>query len=105
MRIGQRVTDSGLRCEVNDVGKAFCGEQFRHRIAIGDVHLLEPEARRCLELGNASRFQAGIIIRIEIVETDDVIALRQQATSDMHADEAGRAGDQNGLPHINVPSL
>jgi hypothetical protein len=103
-RVDQRVTDARLRSEVNNVREAFCSKQLRHRLAVGDVHLLESEIRKCLELGNASRFQARIIIGIEIIYPDDIIALRQQATSDMHANEAGCAGDQNMIPHFNVPS-
>src|SRR5271169_4848639 len=102
MRIGQRVTDTCLRREVNDLAKAFRREQLRHPLAVGDVHLLEAESRKCPERGDASRFQAGIVVRIEIVYPDNVTALLQQAMRDVHADEAGCAGDQNSIPHINA---
>ncbi len=90
---------AGLRREMHDLGKAMRLEQFRHSLAVGNVQLLEPEAGKCLELRNAGRFQPRIVIGVEVVEADDVIAVRQQAPRNVHADEPGRAGDENRLWH------
>ena len=44
---------------------------------------------------SASRacFSRGIVVGIEVVDTDHPVPIRQQAAGDMHADEPGRAGD------------
>jgi hypothetical protein len=65
------------------VEKAPDCEQLRHRSAIGDVDLLESEGRKSLELGNGRRLQAGIVIGVEIIDADDLIALCEQAARDM----------------------
>ena len=92
---------AGLRGEMHDVGKAVRGEQLRHR----------RRGRRCRSartgtaddvLSSATRaaFRRRIVVGIEIVDPDARLAVRQQPPRDVHADEAGRAGDQNGLaPH------
>ena len=56
MGIGQRVTHARLRREVNHEGKAMCDKQSGHRFAVGNVQLLELEARKCCELCNAGSF-------------------------------------------------
>jgi hypothetical protein len=38
-----------------------------------------------------------IVIGIEIIEANHLMSVRQQPPRDVHADEAGRAGDENRL--------
>src|ERR1700704_831582 len=95
VRIDQGMAYPRLRCEMHDLGKSVRREQVRHRLAIGDIDALEPEIGRCLELRDARLFQARIIVGIEVVDADDVVAVRQQAPCDVHADEPGRTGDEN----------
>jgi hypothetical protein len=99
MRIGQRMPHPGLRRQIHDLRKAMRCEQFRRGLAFGDVHLLEPEAGKRAELRDASFLEPRIIIGIEIVDPDHVVAVRQQAAGNMHADESGRTGDENRPCH------
>src|SRR5215468_10261390 len=99
MGIDQGMTHAGLRREVDDVGKAVLGEQCRHGVTVGDIGLLEAEAGNGLKLLNACLLEARIVIGVEVVEPDHPIAVRQQAAGHMHADEPGRAGDENRLWH------
>ena len=78
-------------------------EQCRHRLAVGDVDLLEPEVRKRLELREPGLFQPRIVIGIEVVEADDVVPVRQQAPRDVHADEPGRSGDENQFSQDTSP--
>jgi hypothetical protein len=71
---------------------------------LGNIHFLEPEVGKALELGDSGRFQGGIVVGVEVVYSDDIVSLHQQALRDVHADETGCAGNENRLPHINLPS-
>ena len=77
MRIGQRITHSRLRREVNHMGKAMRSEQLRHRFAVRNVELLEPEVGVCSQFCNPGRLQAGVIIGVKAVYSDDVMTIRQ----------------------------
>ena len=96
MRIDQRMAHARLRGEMHDVGKAVRREQIRHRLAVGEVDLLElgkPGTRRA----RASRacLQCRIVVVIEVVEADHLVPVREQPLRHVHADEAGRTGDEN----------
>ena len=43
-------------------------------------------------------FSVDVVVRIEVVDADDVGARVEQRARDVHADEAGRAGDEHCLP-------
>jgi hypothetical protein len=70
-------------------------EQRRHRAAIGNVDLFEAEARKSPESGKAGVLEPRIVVGVQIVEADHVMSALQQPPRDMHADEPGRAGDEN----------
>ena len=57
----------------------------------------ELEAGQIGELGEPRLFQFRIVIGVDIVETDDAPSIAQQPARDVEADEAGRAGDEDGL--------
>ena len=97
MRIDQRMTHAGLRGEMHDIGKAMRSEQFRHRPAIGNIDLLELEIGECLELRDPGLLETRIVIGIEVIEADHVVSVRQQPPRNVHADKAGRSGDENRL--------
>src|SRR4029077_17355710 len=78
-------------------GKTIRRKQLRHELAFGKVRPNEFEIRECLELRDSGLLQMRIVIGIEVVEADHVIAVRQQPPRDMHADEPGRSGDENRL--------
>ena len=54
---------------------------------------------RALKLAEARLLQPNVIVGIEIIETDNLIAPGEQCLSGMVTDETGGAGDQN--PHVS----
>ena len=97
IRIDQRMTHAGLRGEVHDGRKAMRGKQFRHGLAIANIHLREFEIGERFELRDAGLLQTRIVVGVEVVDAHHVVPVRQQAPRNMHADESGRSGDENGL--------
>jgi hypothetical protein len=95
--IDQGMSHAGLRSEMHDGGKTIRRKQLRHELAFGKVRPDEFEIRGCLELRDPGLFQMGIVISIEVVEADHLIAVRQQPPRDMHADKPGRSGDKHRL--------
>ena len=49
--------------------------------------------------------QLRIVISVDVVEPNHIASSRGQGARHMVADEAGRAGDQNGLLRHNLPIL
>ncbi len=48
-----------------------------------------------LQLLQPCKLQIDVVVIIEVVEADNRIAAREQTLRDMHADEAGSAGDED----------
>ncbi len=63
------------------------------------IQLVEGEALVPLKLGEPGLLQLYVVVGIEIVEPDDLIAAVEQRLSGMVTDEAGGAGDQH--PHVS----
>src|SRR5438874_267221 len=87
----ERVADAGLRGEMNDARRALALEQARKGIAIGDVGELETESRRLLEDREPRALERRIVVLVEIVDAEDVVAAREETLRDVKSDEAGRA--------------
>src|SRR5262249_26336151 len=49
------------------------------------------------ELVEPRLLERRVVVGVEIVEADDAVAVREQTTRDVEADEAGRAGDEDRL--------
>ena len=63
--------------------------------AVGEIQLVEGEAGGALKLGQPRLLQLNVVVGIEIIEADDLIAAVEQRLSGMVTDEPGRAGDQD----------
>ena len=79
---------------MDDAVESFRGKQAVDRCAVGDVDLVEREVR-VLELLQPRELQVDVVVLVEVVEPDDVVAAREQALRDVHADETGGAGDED----------
>jgi len=88
-RVLQRIPNAGLRGQVYDTVKFFCGKQRCHLLPIGDIHLDESEVRIFAEVAEATLLQIDVVIIVEIVDANDLIASLQQAQPNAHADKAG----------------
>ena len=86
-RAEDRAVDVRLGGEVDDRLAAL--RRARDRVRVGDVALVE------LVL---DAFEVRAVARVgQLVEDDDVVAARGEATDEVRADEPGAAGDEN--PH------
>ena len=106
MRIDQRMAHPGLRRQMDDKRKAVLGEQRRGGGAVSEIELHEFEILRAGELLEPCFFELRVVIGREIVDADDFAANIHQPARDVEADEAGSAGDQNGIyrRHRSMPS-
>ena len=95
MRVFHPVADPRLSGEVNDPLRPRLGEQPLHTRAVGEVQLVEGEALAPLKLAEARLLQLNVIVGIEIIEADNLIAPVEQRLSGMVTDETGGAGDQH----------
>src|SRR5712675_2957969 len=94
----------GLRREMHHLGEAVLGEQRRHADTVGEIEPDETKRRGLCELVEARLLERRIVIGVEIVETNDVAAIRGETARDMEADESRGAGDEDRLiRHRRVP--
>jgi hypothetical protein len=63
---------------------------------------MERKTRPLDETGEAGFLESDLVIIIEIIQADDLLAAIEQAFREMIADKTGRAGDQNrhALPFV-----
>jgi hypothetical protein len=71
-------------------------EQLLKRIAIRDVDLNESESRLWRELREPSLLEARVVVIIQVVDADHLMALCQQSCAAMHADKSSGACNENG---------
>ncbi len=86
--------------------KAMLGKQRRGGGAVRQIQLYEFEILGAGELRQPRFLQLRIVIRRQIIHTDDVTAVRHQTARHMKPNEAGGAGDKNGIysRHGSTPS-
>ncbi len=102
VRVGDGVTHTGLRCQVHHAVEALAREQRLHARAVGQVEPLEAKARLPLQLAEPGLLECRVVVIVEVVDAGDRVTARQQALRGVHADEAGRAGEQDVHPAIVV---
>jgi hypothetical protein len=99
IEIGLRVLDreahARLGAEMDDALEAALGEEPGHAVAVGEVEPFEAEAIMAVEAGEPRLLQGGIVIIVEIVDADDLVAAFEQDPGRLVADEAGRSRHQN----------
>src|SRR5579862_5472208 len=80
---------------MHDSWKLLTGKELGNTLGIGEVEFLEPESRLLLKPREARLLEGHIVILIEIVEADDLIASPKQPQCRVIADEASRSGEQD----------
>src|SRR5262249_11491746 len=83
-----------LRREMNHACEAMPGKRLRDCCAVGKISLYEFEPSARAQDAQASPLQRRIVIRIEIVQSNDAPAFIEQRAGDVKADEARRPRHQ-----------
>ena len=95
VRILQRIAHAGLRGQMHHAVELLACKQLFHAGAVGHVELDEAEAFLRREARQTRLLESWIVVIVEIVETDDFVAARQQNLRYVAADEARSARDQH----------
>lgn len=82
-----------LCCQVDDVSRLDVGKERGDRGLVGDVGRDETEvvAPKAVQSG---QLQLGVVVGIEVVESDHVLVAPQQLLSDLRSDETGNTCNQ-----------
>ena len=101
LRLDQRVAHAGLRGQMNHMGKRCSANSAATacRSAISPSMKRKPSCRG--EHRAARLFQTGIVVGVQIVETDDTVPILEQPPCHVKANKAGGSGHQNCLGHGN----
>ena len=95
VRVDQRIAHASLRCEVHHAVEPLLGKQPFYAAAVGDVELHEAETRQRREPHEPVALELRVVVVVEIVEANDLVASGQKRPRYMAADEARRTSDEN----------
>ena len=62
-----------MRADLDDMADAVV-EQPGHRVALGQIHLEEPEARLGRKLRDPVALQPDTVVIVDVVQSDDLVA-------------------------------
>lgn len=97
-RVLDGVADARLGGEVHHDIEAVLGEQALDEGGVAQVAAHEGKAAVCVGLGKHAQarvLDAGVVVAVEVVETDDhIVGLLEQLLDEERADEAGRSSDE-----------
>ena len=99
VRVRERIPDARLRGEVHDARRPVLAKHGGHRRVVGEIELEELETRHSDQLLESRLLEADVVVVVDDVETDHLVAAVQQATRDVEPDESGGAGDKNFHRH------
>ena len=102
LEVGARVLDgvahARLGGEIHHDVEAVLGEQALDEGGVAQVAAHEGKAAVCVGLSKhaqAGVLDAGVVVAVEVVETDDhIVGLLEQLLDEERADEAGRSSDE-----------
>ena len=90
----QRIAHPGLGPQVDHPIEPLAGKERRHGCAIGEVHPLEAKTGQWQQQGQPRLLQADLVVVVEVVQANHLMAVAAEPLRHMEADEAGGAGDQ-----------
>ena len=70
------------------------GKQLVHGVTVSNVGLCKKKVRVSLQPRQTGLFEGYVVIAVEVIHTDDMLALGQKTLGAVHADETGAAGDE-----------
>jgi hypothetical protein len=97
LRISERVANASLRCQVDNTVESVRAEERRHARPVLDRQLSERKPVATCQPRHAVTLQGWRVIRVEVVDAEEVVTVLQQPGGDKRADESGRSGDED--PH------
>ena len=92
--VRQGMPNPRLCRQVNHPVELVIREERFHANAVADVELEELKPSSCVQARQSRVLQGGVIVRIQVVHTDDRIAPFQEALCHVVANEPGCAGDK-----------
>ncbi len=95
MRVGDGVADPGLGGEIDDAFGLEVGKNLLQGRSVGEVGLEPAVVGVLFQLRVAVELELNRVVVVEIVEAKDRMAVVQQTTGQMEADEASGAGDED----------
>ncbi|MNN59508.1 hypothetical protein D3C81_1746270 [compost metagenome] len=90
----QRIAHPGLGPQVDHPIEPLAGKERRHGGAIGEIAPLEAKSGQWQQQCQPCLLQADLVVVVEVVEADHLMAVATEPLRHMEADEAGGAGDQ-----------
>src|SRR5512135_798309 len=81
--------------EMYDRSETAAGEQCRAGVLVGEVDVLECEARPTGQLRDARLLEVDVVVRLVVVDADDRSTRIEQRARRVHADEARHPGHQH----------
>src|SRR3990172_3817642 len=99
IRIYERVSYTGLRCQIYHHIKLFFGKKLMHTFSIGNIQLKKGEISFALNLFKSVKFKADLVIVINIVYTHNSITLFHESAAQVISNKTCRAGNQY-FPHF-----
>ncbi len=94
MRIGERVTNAGLRSEMNHPIKFFSSEYAFKCGPISDIGGLKAESSLTLNVGEPRLLEIYVIEIIQVIDTHDSVAALEQPCRDVITDKTSGTGNQ-----------
>src|SRR5258708_5502288 len=102
--VDERVANARLRGKIDDTLRLRVFENATNPFRVGDVETLETKAGSAAQTRQARLFQLRIVVVVEIIDADDLVAACEQALCDVITDETGCAGDEDLQNRRIVPS-
>src|SRR6478735_2956897 len=95
VRLIDRMPDAGLSGQMDHSRKTMFCEQLGHRRPMSKIDLHEGKTRIAAQNVETRALQGGIVVAVDVVQSDDPASLVEQPTGDMKTDEASSSGHQN----------
>src|SRR5580704_14153972 len=95
MRCLDRIAHARLSPKMHHTLEFFLCEAARHTCGVRAIKLNEAKARLLLKQSEACLLQGDVVVVIEIVEANDLVAALEQTPRRMKTDEARGSGDQD----------
>jgi hypothetical protein len=101
----QGIAHAGLRREVDDDVGPSVAEYGCGRVTITQIDAVKLERGFLTQSRDAGFLQSDVVVRIQIIDPDDLVPIRQQSLGDVISNETGGSGDElwQALPRIGEP--